>query len=624
MERMMLKINWKKCLAPFVLLCLLACAHPSYAAAAASDETSRTQTSNQTYTPSYEELLKNDSQSAKDDTKIPMLPSSGAASGVPDITAVEEPAATPQKEPNEVYLDADEVSYGEHTGVATAEGNVRIRNKETRLFAPYAEYNENTNIVDAYSDSRENVVIFSGGDKYTGKHLKYNMETRRGVLTQVSGKSEAMYMQGGTARIMPLEDAVKQGIVSPPRKKKKKNNEQQDVAEWIGVTSTTCDFTEPHYRLVSKKVIVYPGKKTVIKKPKFYIGKTLIMAYPFDYIANAKKNRDSLMPIFRYDSNKGMGFGIKGPIDMGEWGELELAGVYWTQNIWEAKLRYQYNINDNLYVYGATNRLYNSDEKETLWRPSWGIHYEKNGWEAKLWWAERELVTTEMVPGYEERFNVWRKPELLLYTPWFKDGVTGGQFRGVGIWGKYQDNRGTAGSWIERYALGAEYNGQPQWSIGFLKPFYGARFMSYHYDEPDQSQDVTDAWFGFNYKLGVFDFTSYFFRRWVGGISPMGWDSYSENEDFYQTISFPLPFGASWEKWSLSVTGGYDNLASELSSMRYTLTYNKHCMTWQLWFQNNMTGDEEKKGGLTFFINAYPQYKLELGSDTGASKEDDF
>ena len=330
------------------------------------------------------------------------------------------------------------------------------------------------------------------------------------------------------------------------------------------------------------------------------------------------------MPIFRYDSNKGMGFGIKGPIDLGEWGELDLAGVYWTQNIWEAKLRYQYNINDNLYIFGATNHLYNSTEEETLWRPNWGIHYQNNGWEAKLWWAERELVTTEMVPGYEERFNVWRKPELLLYTPWFDDGLTGGKFRGVGIWGKYQDNRGSAGRWIDRYALGAEYSGAPKWSIGFLKPFYGARYMGYHYDDPDQSQDVTDAWFGFNYKIGVFNFTSQFFRRWVGGASPMGWDAYSENKDFYQTVGFPLPFGATWEKWYLSVTGNYDYIANELASMRYTLTYDKHCMTWQLWFQEDMTGDKEKKGGLTFFINAYPQYKLELGTESGEGKEDDF
>ncbi|MEG1602651.1 MAG: hypothetical protein RR340_03460 [Cloacibacillus sp.] len=619
MERLIFKNKITKGLALFVILCLAACAQP---AAAQTDAARRTEQS-KPYTPAYEELLAPGAgaKSNADDMVVPLKPSAPSSAAVEQEASEEEAPEAPKTPPNEVFLDADEVSYGENTGLATAEGNVKITNKQVRLFAPYAEYNANTNIVDAYSDHRENVVIFSGGDKFTGKHLKYNMETRRGVLTQVSGKSEAMYMQGGTVKLMPLEDAIKQGIVNAPRKKK--SSQSEDVAEWLGVTSTTCDFTNPHYRLVSKKVIVYPGKKTVIKKPKFYIGKTLIMPYPFDYIINSKKNKNAIMPIVRFDSNKGMGFGIKGPVDMGEWGELDLATVYWTNDIWEAKIGYQYEITDGLTAFAATNRLYNSDEKEILWRPNWGVKYAKSGWEAKLWWSERELVTTEMVPGYEERFNVWRKPEFLLYTPWVKDGVTGGQFRGVGIWGTYQDNRGGAGQWIDRYALGVEYNGNPTWSIGFLKPFYGARYMGYHYSEPDQNQDVSEAWFGFNYKIGAFDFNSYYFRRWVGGASPMGWDAYSENKDIYQTVGFPLPLGASWEKWYLSVTAAYNYITEEIGSMRYTITYDKHCMTWQAWYLDNRSGDE-KKFGLTFFINAYPEYKLELGSDTTGANEDDF
>ena len=75
------------------------------------------------------------------------------------------------------------------------------------------------------------------------------------------------------------------------------------------------------------------------------------MAYPFDYIANSKKNRDALMPIIRYSSNKGMGFGIKGPIDMGDLGELDVAGLYWSKGIWEARFNYNYEIMDSLSLF---------------------------------------------------------------------------------------------------------------------------------------------------------------------------------------------------------------------------------------------------------------------------------
>ena len=68
-------------------------------------------------------------------------------------------------------MDADEINYDEYTGIATAEGNVRVRNKEIRMFAPYVEYNTKTHVVDAYSDYRENVVVYSGIEKYIGKHL---------------------------------------------------------------------------------------------------------------------------------------------------------------------------------------------------------------------------------------------------------------------------------------------------------------------------------------------------------------------------------------------------------------------------------------------------------------------
>lgn len=531
---------------------------------------------------------------------------------------VNEPQA---KESDEVFIDADEISYDEHSGVAVAEGNVKVRNKTVRLSAPYAEYNAETNIVDAYSDHRENVVIVSGKDKFTGKHLKYNMETRRGVLTQASGKADAMYMQGGTVRIMPIDDAVKQGIVRAP-KKKKQDGRSDDIAEWVGVTATTCDFTNPHYRLVSKKVIIYPGKKTVLKAPKFYIEKTLVMAYPFDYIVGRRS--EALVPIIRYNSDKGAGLGIRGPIDIGNLGELDIAGIYWTQDIWEARLRYSYQLMDGLTLFASTSHLYNEDTDETLWRPFWGAQYEKNGWEARLWWSEREIVGTEDSAGATDDYDVWRKPEFSVYSPWIDDDITGGAFKFFGMWGKYRDNsRSSNGELTERFAYGASYRGKPKWSLGMFKPFYGARYTKYDYKDTDLSQEVTNAWLGFRYSIGKINLSSSYQQRWVNGRSPMRWDRYYDSKYFNQSISFPLPFGTSWEKWSLSVRGSYNLNTDRISSARYILSYNKHCITWQLWYKDDRA-DDDREIGLTFFINAYPEYKIELGSMNDEKKKDDF
>ena len=516
----------------------------------------------------------------------------------------------PTQPPNEVFLDADEINYDEYTGIATAEGNVRVRNREIRMFAPYVEYNTKTHVVDAYSDYRENVVVYSGIEKYIGKHLKYNVETRRGVFTQVRGESGPMHMSGGRIRLMPEDDAVKLGIIHAPRRKRK-DPKSQNVAEWKNITSTTCDFTKPHYRFVSKRAVIFPGKKTVLKRPRFYIGDTLVLGYPFDYIISPRK-REGLQPIINYDSDLGGGFGIRGPIDMGQYGELDLEAIYWTQGEFETKINYTYQLTDQFSVFASVNREYNEDTDDTLWRPSWGMRYENAGWSARLYWAQRELVSTEIATDVTEDRDVWRDPEFMLSSPWFNVPMTGGEVMAYATWGRYGDNL-TEQEWTERIAYGVQYRGKPQWSIGIFQPFYGARYRYFDYYDEDKNQKATDAWGGFRYKIGAVSFSSSYYRRWIEGASPMAWDRYTNSESFYQSVSLPLPFGKPWEKWTLYIGGNYDFEIDDISSIFYSLSYDVHCMTWELWYWDKRSEDDYKIG-LTFFINAYPDQKLEIGS----------
>lgn len=523
-------------------------------------------------------------------------------------------AADEADKQNEIQLDADSVAYTENTGIAVAEGNVKVRNKDLRLFAPYAEYDSAKQTVDAFSDSRNSVTLMSGTSKLNGKHLTYNLATRRGVMTQASGKMDAFYMKGRDVKVMPMEDAIKQGVVTGGRKAK---NDDEVVAEWLEVTSTTCDFDHPHYRLVTKRAVIIPGKKVILKRPKFYIGKSLLFTYPFDYIARIGKREESLMPYIGYDSEKGAGFGVKGPVSLGEWGELSIGAIYWSKDIWEARLRYQKEITEGLSAYFEADRLYDKDEVETMWRPQWGLNYAKSGWSAKLYWAQRELIETEMRPGEEVRYNVWSDPEISFATPWFLDGGSGGKFRLLGAYGRYQENRGGVSlPWLNRLALGAEFNGAPDVGDFFFKPYYGAKYRYFTYsDDADTTQKVFDAWGGVRWNIGSVSFNSMYFWRDAQGGSPMGWDRYADNENIYQTITFPLPFGAPWEKWTFSVTGAYDLMVDRLSTMNYTLTYDKHCITWQLRVKDNLAGDDDYEIGLIFWINAYPENKFGIGTE---------
>ena len=57
--------------------------------------------------------------------------------------------------------------------------------------------------------------------------------------------------------------------------------------------------------------------------------------------------------------------------------------------------------------------------------------------------------------------------------------------------------------------------------------------------------------------------------------------------------------------------------SNEIADMRYSLDYNKHCVTWHLWVRDERAGGEVT-AGLFFYINAYPEYKLGAESETNS------
>lgn len=529
---------------------------------------------------------------------------------------------TVSEDAEKIFLDADTVTYTDSTGIAIASQDVVMRNKQMTLHSPYVEYNTLNGVIDAYSDAEHSVVIITPTERMQGNHLRYNVITRRGVLTDATGNMGAMVMTGKDVRMMPVEDAIGEGII----KKKQLKQDDENIAEWLDVKSTTCDFKNPHYKLVSRKVVIFPGKKIILKKPKFYLGKTKLFPYPFDYIISLKKRKQSIMPFFLYDNSKGMGGGVRGVLDFDRWGEVNLAGIAWTQGMWEAKVGYQKELFDRFWIYAESNRFYNKDDEETLWRPRWGMYYTtKSGWRAELYQSQRELIENEMRPGQKKRYNVWRDPEFKLQSPSYALIKSWINFNMMALYGRYQDNLGeTVKPWINRWGLTATLSGSPNINLSIFKPYYGASYTYFDYENREETQRVTDAWFGLRWTIGAFNFDSMYFKRWVDGATMLAWDAYSDNENFYQTVSFPLPFGASWEKWDLAVRCGYDCLTNEVATMRYSLNYIKHCITWQFWMQDDIAG-KEKTLGLTFFINAFPEYKIGIGSDTmGGSKTDGF
>ena len=513
---------------------------------------------------------------------------------------------------NRVNIDADKLTYEDASGLATAEGNVVVKNKNMRLYAPFAKYDTANEQIEAYSDQRNSVSLLVDGKKLTGDRLNYNIATRRGVMSNAHGKMDAIFFNGSDLQVMPLEDAVKQKVISG--KQKNKTEKDDMVARWLDVESTTCNLQNPHYKFVAESIVVIPKRRVIIKQPQVFIGKRMIFKYPFDYVAPMNKNEKSgnIMPMIGYDSSKGVGIGISGPF-VWDSGKITVEAAYWTDDIWEAKLKFYQRIGEYVSVFAETDRTYNKDDKDIMWRPRWGIKYEDaNGWSASLIESQRELVETEMRPGMDRRYNVWRSPEFAIGTPWFKDPAAGGYFRLMGMWGRYQDNVEEVKPWVDRIGLGAQIYGEPSFGQSSVRPFYNATYWHYDYDRGEKKQEVTDAVVGLRWGLGSVSLGTAYVRRWVSGTSPLVWDKYLDREDIYQKVSFTIPGKGTGEEWAISVRAAYDLIESRLAEMVYSLAYNQHCITWELWARESRP-ENDFSVGIRFYINAYPQNELRLG-----------
>jgi LPS-assembly protein len=513
----------------------------------------------------------------------------------------------PGEAAEEIKLDADKISFEESTGVATAEGNVRISGEEIKLVAPYVEYDSLNQNVRAVSTPEGSVTFISGGRRVNGERLDYSLTSRRGMLTMPNGRVDAFYVKGDSIEVMPASDVTGRKTAS---------GDEDLAATWRGAVITTCSYPEPHYRLESKEMTILPGRRIVIRKPKIYLGETLLFTYPFDYTlftdSRSRFDRQAIFPKIGYESDKGVGIGISGPL-VWDSGSLNIEALWWSENIWEGEAFLSQSVALGLTAYGSIRREYDKDSQIALWRPLWGLEYDWNGWLFDIRWSERELVSIEKNAGADSRYVVWKDPEASIVSPWFNDAAASGKFRLLGSWGRYEDvSSGGYQSIAERIGAGVQIYGEFGSTREKFQPFYNALYWYYSYDDDIQeSQQILDTVFGVRWKIGNFDMESAYLRRWTWGDSPMLWDDYNPREEVYQQVGVILPTKSPDDWWKLAVRGAYSIDGNELAEMAYKAIYNQHCLQWEMIYRDDLRGGDDWLG-LKLTINAYPESGLRL------------
>jgi LPS-assembly protein len=524
-------------------------------------------------------------------------------------------------ESGEIRLDADSISYEESTGIAVAEGNARVADGELLVTAPRMEYYSMSQSVTAFASPTERVVLLTGGKRVEGDRLDYDIATRKGTMIKPDGKVDLYYVKGGVVDVMPKSKI-------PTRRRAPASaaaEEDEDLAAvWKDAVCTTCGLSHPHYRLQSKTVTVYPGDKMILHRARVYIGHFLAMASPFDIMISLKDRVDQkIFPRLGYDSEKGVGLGVSGSVGW-KGGSLALDFIGWSEGIFEMDALAVHQIAAGLSVYGGIRRAYDKDLDEAEWRPRWGASYAWRGWTLSAGWTKHELLSVERRAGEVLRYELERKPEISLYSPWYGEKIAGGRFRIFGLWGSYRDTRGGMSDVsYNRTGLGFQVAGEPWAKKGFT-PFYNATYQHFMYDDDIlDEQKVLDARVGLLFQAGSFDFSTAYLRQWAWGASPLMWDRYGDRDELYQEIGFRVPTNNPDYSWKLGMRAAYDIASDELAEMVYKVSYQHHCLVWNAVYRDDVRGDDDWMG-LHLSVRDLPNGSIRLFGDNDSDLSDPF
>ena len=160
-----------------------------------------------------------------------------------------------QKSEN-LEIHADVTDFDRATGVARASGEVIIKLGDITIEADEAEYSQNSGIIRAAG----NVRLFKGNQVFNAEELFYDTATEEVTASHIRSALEPFFYQ--TDRIViPREEGA--------------------PIEMENAEITTHDAADSDYRVVAKRLTIYPDDKAVIRKARLKIGDATVLGFPY-------------------------------------------------------------------------------------------------------------------------------------------------------------------------------------------------------------------------------------------------------------------------------------------------------------------------------------------------------
>lgn len=511
-----------------------------------------------------------------------------------------------------VVLEGDRVVYEQNQDIASAEGNVKLRYEDLRVYADRIVYKTMGNIVEAFSGESGQLTLLQGAKELRGSRLSLDLVSGEGKVFEAQGEYPAeeghVYAEGDTVETIKVSGLEESRWLGSPVSEDAIAGDH--VYRWENASVTSCSQKPPHYSLVSRQIVVLPGYRVIVRKPKVYLKEHMLFPYPFDYIISLRGKGDAspLVPAMLHDSERGIGAAWGSRFGTGAFTVLWKA-IYWSNVDFEGFLSLEYALSEHLKVYANQEYSWDSESKDKRYRPMWGATYSAKGWDSRLEWSQAESVTVEKDLGDTFEGVLWKSPELTIHSPAYALPGDVGSVSFTGVWGSYETRAfdGNDEVSVARIAFLADMEGST--ALGDLRPFWGARYWHHRYDDPSVTQERTGVWIGVEWPLGDIDMVSRWSRNWVDGRSPMDWDRYSDSKAFYQTLGLSLT-----ERCRFSARGGYNLDTDELDEMFYRLVYdNNCCYNVQLRFRDDRTATNDDWAEIRFVLTAFPNHPFFLG-----------
>ncbi len=509
-----------------------------------------------------------------------------------------QPAVSPA---DRVTLNADRVSFNDETGHATAEGNAVLTYQGTTIMAERIDYDSDTQKVEAMPMPGQKVLITDGTRTIRGDQIDYDLNSREGILTgaasrvNVGENSGVLYIYGSDINIVPWELAQERGLV--------KGSPEEYVVQWRNVVLTTCALEHPHYRLESKNVSFIPGRSVTAHKPRVYLGNTYLFSLPIDYVMRInRKVNYSFLPYFRKSEEKGTGGGITGSVGW-ETGSLSLGLSYMDKAEFEFMFELEQQLNDYWSFIAGAEHSWDEEWDERVWRPYGSLLYNRNGWSGRMNLARNEYITDRKNSYSEFRGRLDRRPEVIVWAPWFRNFISSWMRIGATVGGFKETIKDDPDTDVTtRYGMMfRNYYEQPLNQTGTVEIFADINGQAWFYDRQDADHEMLRSFAGLRYTIGAFEFGTGYERQYAWGESPMHWDTYGNRERTHQKVRLPLG-----REIYVMFRGSYDLNESMIDEMNYSLQWISDCMTWDLHYKDDKNTDGDDEIGLSISLNAFP------------------